>query len=145
VSPCAQNTPHGGTFCQESVVTCPGDLEIAGATVVLAFSQLPCFGLPRGRGSSYQRPKRSLEETLAQEGSAISARSRWRPSGRLARTNELDVRKRRPMIAGAESLCLVVDAGAGSPGLFPGGGAQVWRSGLTSTHSAARMWAAMTV
>jgi hypothetical protein len=33
----ARSTSHGGTFCQESVVGCPGDLEIAGPAVVLAF------------------------------------------------------------------------------------------------------------
>jgi hypothetical protein len=37
----ARTTSHGGTFCQKSVVICPGDLEIAGLAVVLAFSQLP--------------------------------------------------------------------------------------------------------
>ena len=70
---------------------------------------------------------------------------RQAPVRARARTNELDVRKRRPMIAGEESLCLVVDAGQGLLGLVPGWGAQVWRSGLTSTHSADRVRAAMTV
>jgi hypothetical protein len=91
---------HGGTFCQESVVGCPGDLEIAGPAVVLAFPQLPRFVRPQVK---LERPQRQA------------------PVRARARANELDVRKRRPMIAGEESLCLVVDAGQGCWGLSPVG------------------------
>ena len=77
-----RTTPHGGLRCQEGVLTCPGDVEIAGPGVVLASSQLPCSMPSRGPGSAPAAGER--------------------PSGRRARTNELEAGKRRHMIGSEE-------------------------------------------
>src|SRR5215472_11218827 len=120
-----RTTPHGGLRCQEGVLTCPGDVEIAGPGVVLASSQLPCSMPSRGPGSAPAAGER--------------------PSGRRARTNEVDAGERWPAMGSEEELSLLVVGLRAGRWVVPGGGAQVWRSGLTSTHSAARMRAAMTM
>src|SRR2546430_16166240 len=84
---------HGGTVCQESMVSWPGDLLcVAGVgreDCLLAFLAAAGLVPPCGRGSSWS----------ARSGSAVRAR---------ARTNELDAGERRPMIGGGESLPVVV-------------------------------------
>src|SRR5262245_63409636 len=104
----------GAFAVKERGLSWPGDLVIAGLAVVLGFLAAAGFVPLRGRGSS------------------------WSPRSRAAaRRNELDAGERRPMIASEESLLgcgLPWTGGAG----FRGVGARVRRSGLTSTHSAAR-------
>jgi hypothetical protein len=70
----------GAFAVKRGVLACPGDLEIAGLAVGLAFLAAAGSVPPRGAVSSWS----------ARSGSARQG---------AARTNELDAGKRRPMIA----------------------------------------------
>jgi hypothetical protein len=53
-----QISTHGGLRCQEGVLVCPGDLEIAGSAVVLAFFAAAVFRAVARSGVKLERPQR---------------------------------------------------------------------------------------
>jgi hypothetical protein len=109
-----QNATHGGLRCQESVLYRPGDPVIGPGLGC-------CAGFPRScwfRAGARPRVKLERPQPLA-------------PVRALARTNELDAGKGRPMIASEESLPgLWLAVGGGSLRCWPPVvGARARRSG----------------
>lgn len=108
-----------GALLSRGVLVWPGDLRgcrVGVVPVVVACSQVP--------GSC----RRAAPGPVG----APAARA---PGRAPARTNELDVGKRRPMIGSEESGCWLAGAGVVPVGLVPGG-VRGRRSGLTCTHPA---------
>jgi hypothetical protein len=125
-APAAQTRTHGDPCCQVGVLVWPGDFRavgLRGCLLLWLCSQLP---------GSCRR---------AVPGPA-GAPAAWAPGKAPARTNELDVGKRRPMIGSEESACWLRGLLGRCRWLVPPG-ARGWRSGLTCTHPAPafRWWA----
>src|SRR5438094_1191162 len=86
-----QHRTHGDLCCQAGVLVWPGDFRAVGLGGCLLLWWWLCSQLPGSCRRAVPGP--------------AGAPAAWAPGRAPARTNELDVGKRRPMIGGEESAC----------------------------------------